>query len=336
MKVFKKSALPLTQEQIADWLRELRGSPYVAASGFDVTSVFRAKIGDDDTYYFAGVNVENPDHRLSTHGEEGSISAMATALGKKAEIVEGWVMGAPKALNKGDTHPLADNCVSCCGKCRQQIASLADPAVKIHSISLNGTHKETTVGEFLPDAFTFRQFAPELASRGDAAKFSMPSVQEVESRLIRTGTLSEDEIKAWLRELESVDFASKTSQTVIVKLANGAYVAGVKVEEAAFVSIDPMQAVMAIANAEFGEQKVLEVYTFGKGCDEAKVQPEAYTPLSGSAVQVLTQFAAHSDIPIHMVNGKNESKTIKLSDTARYIPTFDQPVCSVGPERFVK
>ena len=211
MKIFKKSANPLTQEEITQWLRELRGNPYAVASGFDVTSVFRAKIGDDDTYYFAGVNVENPHHRLSTHGEEGSISALTTALGKKAEIVEGWVMGAPSGLNAGDDHFLANNCVSCCGKCRQQIAGLADPSVKIHSISLNGTHKETTVGEFLPDAFSFRQFAPELASKaGDTSIIHTPSEKQVESRLIRTEkSLSEDEIKAWLHELCQQNIASR-------------------------------------------------------------------------------------------------------------------------------
>jgi cytidine deaminase len=234
----------------------------------------------------------------------------------------------------GDAHPLADNCVSCCGKCRQQIASLADTAVKIHSISLNGTHKETTVGEFLPDAFTFRQYAPELISKEEnTAKIFMPSAHEVEARLIRTNIKSENEIISWLQELESVDFVSKTSQSVIIKLENGTYVAGVKVEEAAFVSIDPVQAAMAIANAEFGKQKVLEVYTLGKGRDEASIPLAAYTPLSGSAAQVLAQFAAFPDIPIHLINGRNERRTIKLSDAARYISTFDQPFYCIEVER---
>ena len=148
MKVFRKSHTPLTQEDITQWLREMRDTPYVAASGFAVTCVFRAKIGDDDSYYFTGVNVENPDHRLATHGEEGGIAAIATALGKKAEIVEGWVMGAPKDLKVGDDSFLANNCVSCCGKCRQQIAGLAAPSVAIHSISLNGAIKKPLSATF--------------------------------------------------------------------------------------------------------------------------------------------------------------------------------------------
>lgn len=186
MKLFRKSATPLTQQDITQWLREMRGNPYVTASGFDVTAVFRAKVGDDDTYYFAGVNVENPHHRLSTHGEEGCISAIATALGKNAEIVEGWVMGAPTNLKAGDDHALANNCVSCCGKCRQQIASLANPAVQIHSVSLNGAIKTTTVGDFLPDAFTYKQFMTEVGGNSaNNSPFSTPTAEQVESRLIR-------------------------------------------------------------------------------------------------------------------------------------------------------
>lgn len=145
--------------------------------------------------------------------------------------------------------------------------------------------------------------------------------------------LSDDEIKTWLQELESVDFSSNTSQAVIVKLANGAYVAGVKVEEAAYVSIDPMQSAMAIANAEFGEQKVLEVHTLGKGHSEA---PESYASLTGSAIQVVAQFAAHPEIPIHLYKNQGESVTIKLSDAGRYLPTFSQPTPIIGPERFIK
>lgn len=336
MKVFKKTSKPLSQEEIVEWLRELRGNPYVPSSGFDVTSVFRVKVGDEDTYYCAGTNVENPHHRLSTHGEEGSIAAMVTGLGKHAQIVEGWVMGAPKKLIPGSDDPLADNCVSCCGKCRQQIAGFASPSVVMHSVSLNGATKSTTVGDFLPDAFTFRDFAPELTSASAQQTDSVPTVSDVESRLVRKGKeLSANEIDQWLESLESFDLASKQSQAVILKLANGAYVAGVKVEDAAYVSIDPVQSAMAIAQAEFGHQKVLEVHTLAKGRDEAAMAPEAFTPLSGSAIQVLGQFAAHADIPVHMYNAAHESRVIKLKDSARYLPTFERPSMPIGVERFV-
>ena len=143
MKNFRKGHQ--NEKEIIDWLRDMRGSPYVPASGFDVTVVFRAKIGNADDYYFTGVNVENPDHRLSTHGEEAALSAMVTGLGKQVELVEGWVMGAPKHLKPGSADPLANNKCTCCGKCRQQIAGFAGPDVKIHSVSLNGAVSSITV-----------------------------------------------------------------------------------------------------------------------------------------------------------------------------------------------
>lgn len=340
MRIFRKSETPLSQEEITEWLRSLRGTPFVPASGFDVTAVFRARIGDDDTYYYAGVNVENPHHRDSTHGEEGVIAAIATSLGKNAEIVEGWVMGAPAYLQEGDDSPLANSPVSCCGKCRQQIAGLAAPDTVIHSIALNGQHEETTVAEFLPNAFTFQQFDPDLiAAHTPEARRAVaaPSEEEAQRRLIRhDGELSQKDILDWLQELESVDFASKTSQAVIVRLTNGAYVAGVKVEEAAFVSMDAVQSAMAIAIAEFGNEPVCEVWSFAKGRDGHEIDLEDYTPLTLPGVQVLAQFAAHKKIPIHLVNGDGEQKDLWIESSGHYVPTFSQPTIKLGPERFVR
>ena len=314
----------LDQNQIIDWLRELRGNPYVPASGFDVTTVFRAKLGDQDDYYFAGVNVENPDHRLSTHGEEGAISAMVTALGKQAEIVEGWVMGAPANLKPGSKEPLADNKVTCCGKCRQQIAGLASPDTVIHSVSLNGAVSATTVGAFLPDAFSFKDYIPELAAT-DKNTETPPTANEVESRLTRKAPLSDTDIFNWLKSLESVDYASKTSQAAIVELANGVLVAGTKVEEAAFVSINPIQSAMATATAAFGSQKVKKVWTFASGRDGNELAADAFQPLSLSAVQTLSQFAENADIPIILFSAKGETETMQLKDTAQKPPTFNKP-----------
>ena len=338
MKLFRKSEKPLTQDEITAWLRELRGNPFVPDSGFDVTTVFRAKLGNDDSYYFAGVNAENPHHRLSTHGEEGAIAAIATALGKKAEIVEGWVMGAPTTLKPGDDHFLANNNVTCCGKCRQQLIGLADPSTVIHSITLNGVQKDTTLGQLIPDAFSFRQFSPELQRTEDTQSAIIPpTAGAVENRLIRQGKmLSEKEIFAWLQELESVDLATKRSQAVVVKLTNGAYVAGVKVEEAAYVSIDPVQSAMAIASGEFGPVKVQEVWSFSKGRDGKELASTSFEPLNLTAVQVLAQFAMQPTIPIHLFSGQGKRMDIKLLDSARYIPTFNQPTTSADPQRFIR
>lgn len=324
MNIFRKGHV--TTPEIVDWLRRLRGHPYVPASGFAVTAVFRARLGADDDYYFSGVNVENPDHRLSTHGEEGALAAMIAGLGKKAEVVEGWVMGAPAILKPGSADPLADNKVTCCGKCRQQIAGFAGPDVVIHSVSLNGAMASTTVGVFLPDAFTFRDCMPAAAAERRAlSSLASPAAADVENRLIRQGPLTDAAILDWLKSLESVDYATKNGQTAVVALGNGFFVAGVKIEDAAFVSMNPAQSAMAIAVCAFGAQRVKGVWTRAQGRDGQELAPEAFQPLSLAAIQTLAQFADSLDIPVTVFNARGAIDVLRLKDTAADPPTFAMP-----------
>lgn len=351
MTLFRKSETLLSQEEITLWLRELRGHPFNLSSKFDVTSIFRVKFNGEDNYYFAGVNVENPDHRLSTHGEEGCIAAMTTAFGKSAEIIEGWVMGAPRDLTENSDSPMADIKVTCCGKCRQQIIGFANDDVKIHSISLKGEHQQTTVAEFLPEAFSFKQFAPDALQPSMLTGKAM-LVPEIYNRLIRSDiSLSEDDIFFWMKELESVDHASQTGQVVVLKLTDNHYVAGVNVEDAAYVGINAVQSAIAIARVAFKDFKVEEVWSFS----QAKIEPElnvcqpststapsevvhqfksfkkadkikldTFMPLSLSAIQVLGQFAAHRAVPIHMFNERGAMQSYPMNESANLIPLFPE------------
>ncbi len=276
MKIFRKGKL--SAADILQWLASLRGNAYVPESGFPVTAVFRARVQGVDDYYFAGVNVENADHRISTHGEEGAIAAMVVGLGKGAEIVEGWVMGAVRTAP-----PESDNLVTCCGKCRQQIAGFAAADVKIHSVAINGKTSSTTVGAFLPDVFTFRQFLADAPATKKTAT-SAPSAAEVENRLLRQAKLTEQEIFAWLQKIESVDYASKVPQAIVMQLDNGAYVAGAKVEEAAFNGMNAAQCALAIAISEFGHHKITGLWVYSG-------------TLTLSALQALSS-AAKQDMPI--------------------------------------
>jgi len=289
MRIFRKG--PQSESEIIQWLREIRQNAYVPESHFMVSGIMRAKLGDQEDYYFAGTNVEYPDHRIATHGEEGCISAMITGLGKQAELVEGWVMGAPRDLNVGDDHFLADNKVTCCGKCRQQIVGYAAPEVTVHSVSLNGAMSSTTVGKFLPDAFSFRQFAPELAEGSkDAVALS---AAEVENSLIRTTPQSDEAIFNWLNGLEAADFASQTQDMVVLQLTNGAYVAGVKIEEAAFQSVNPVMCAAAIGNAEFGKIQIDQAFSLSKGPNVAG----EFRKISGVGQEVLEEFTPGKKLP---------------------------------------
>lgn len=286
MNIFRKGRL--SEADIHKWLVELRPSAYIPESAFAVSVILRARSGSEDDYYFAGVNVENIDHRLSTHGEEGAIAAMITGLGKQAEIVELWAMGAPLGLKPGDKSPYAEACATCCGKCRQQIAGLAAGDAKIHYVSLNGRSTTTTVEAFLPDAF-------RLPVSKEASKSAAVPLADIEKKLMRKGPLTQAEIESWLKGLEPVDFISKVSQSIVVELDNGFYVAGARVEEAAFIDISAAQSAMAVAAAAFGSFKVVSVWVYTRGRDEKK--PSGTLPLS--AMQVLLQFAKDAALPAH-------------------------------------
>lgn len=349
MQILKKSDIVLTRDQIKEWLIALRDYCYHPSSGFAVTSVFRAKAkGDDAHYYFAGVNVENFDNRLSTHAEEGSIAAMITTLGKSAEITEGWVMGAPLRLNPGDDDPLANNNVTCCGKCRQQIAEFAEGNVIIHSVSLNGEFKQTTVDKFLPDAFCFKDFSTDMIKHTNAS-FEGVSQKDLEKKLIRhvEKALSEKEIFHWLEQLESIDYASKAGQAVVLKLEDNHYVAGVNIENAAYISISPMQCAIAnakticktisveqvwvitqVRNDNFFSTFTSEEKNFSllKEFKQAKksslVVAKACQPLTFSSLQILSQFAKNDNIPIHLLNSDGSKSEIQFNESFQFPVTF--------------
>lgn len=309
MQGFKKGRLSKTE--ITQWLTELRENSCAPASGFAVTAVFRAGTAEEDDYYFAGVNVENIDHRLTIHAEEGCIAAMVTGLGCRARIVEGWVMGGPKGARTSDT------LVGCCGKCRQQIAGFAGEGVKIHSLSLNGATASTTVGAFLPDPFTFLQYMPEGF---DATKINAaaPSRDAVKKRLTRQGPLSEQEIVVWLKDIESIDYVSKVSQSIVLQLDNGVCVAGSKIEEAAFVSLNAAQSAVAIVVSAFGARKVQKAWVYTKGRDGAALPSGNSGVLTMSALQTLAQLAESDEIPIRFIADDSPVVQATLAGASRH------------------
>ena len=291
MNIFKKGQL--SDVDIHRWLVELRPHAYIPESAFAISVILRARLGKDEDYYFGGVNVENIDHRLSSHGEEGAIAAMVTALGAQAEIVEVWVMGAPHGLNPGDKNSAADACVTCCGKCRQQIAARATPETKIHYFALNGQRQTTTVGAFLPDAFTWPVSVPP--SKPAAAL----TVAGIERKLLRKGPLTTEEIESWLKSLEPVDLISQISQSIVVELDNGFYVAGTRVEDAAFIDLSAVQSAVAVAAAAFGTFRITNVWVYTCGRDEKTPPAAVHSALPLSALQVLFEFAQEAKPSLH-------------------------------------
>jgi len=295
VEIFKKGTL--SEKDIHNWLVELRPHAYIPESGFAVSVILRASLGGESDYYFAGVNVENGDHRLSTHGEEGAIAAMIVALGKQAKIVELWCMGAPEKLKLNDKDPAADVCTTCCGKCRQQIAGFAAADAKIHYVSLHGKVETTTVGAFLPALFLLPVAPP-------STKPVVLSAAQVEQKLRRKGPLTQADIETWLKSLEPVDLISKVSQSIVLELDNGSYVAGTRVEDVAFIDINVVHAAIAIAAGAVGSFKVKSAWIYTKGHTS-----ENCALLSPSSLQVLREFGYDTSLPLHsLVDGEIMSK----------------------------
>jgi len=324
MKNFRKGRL--SDIEIMQWLRDLRKNAYAPETDFSVTAVFRACVQGVDDYYFGGVNIENIDHRSAMHAEEGCIAAIVTSFGRQAEIAEGWVMAASKGLNAGDSDSAADTMISCCGKCRQQIAGLAGEDVKIHTITLNGRQSLTTVGDFLPDLFTFRQYIPELLVLKET-NAPAPSFDKVKDRLIRQGGQTEDEIFAWLREIESIVYVSKVSQALVLELDNGTYVAGVKIEDAAFISMNAAQSAVAIAVSTFGERRIRNIWVYTKGVDGREIPEDSFGTLTLPALQTLSEMAEHEEIPIRFFMEGDDTVSMTLSEATRIAPTHRKPFC---------
>lgn len=295
MECFRKGELSL--DEIKQWLVDLRSHSYVPISDFCVSAIVRVEVGANH-YYFPGVNIENIDHALSIHAEESAISIMITALGNAAKIKDVWVMGAPRA------ELTSEEFCTCCGKCRQHISEFADSNALINYVTLSGDVKVTSVGDVLPESFSLRDH--------DNRKYiKRLSLQEIENNLIRRDVTSE-QIVEWLKNLEVVDFISGTSKRVVIKLSNGAYVAGASMESSAFLSVSAIQSAIATAIIEFKNINIEEVHLISVAKGDKKLEDNQFIPLSLAEIQVLREFATSDDIPVNIYTegGRNISVTM--------------------------
>jgi cytidine deaminase len=115
--------------------RRAREHAYVPYSRFPVG----AALLTDDGVVFRGCNVENASYGLTNCAER-------TALFKA--ISEGKRRFVALAVIADTSGPVAP-----CGACRQVLAELCPPDMKVYLANLKGDLKETTVEELLPDSF---------------------------------------------------------------------------------------------------------------------------------------------------------------------------------------
>jgi cytidine deaminase len=301
---------------IISWLRDLRRNAYVPGSSYQVAVVMMMKVGAG-YYFFGGVNAESAEHRLSLHGEESAIAALATAFGKRAVIDAVWLMAAPDYLTGPAADSLADVQGQTCGNCRQQISGLAiDRNIPICAISLNGQGVTDTIETLLPKSFSFGDFDPGIAARRaqDRLRHDAPDHAVIENRLLRTEPQDKDSIFSWLSDLESIDYASGQPQAVVLSLSNGAFVAGVRVENAAYTGLNAVQAAIGIASTAFGNVGVTGVHILS-----------GLYPPSLAALQILRERITDRAIPVTLYSGAGEAVTMPFNRMPDYAFGFKTP-----------
>jgi cytidine deaminase len=273
--------------EIHTWLLELRQHAYCPLSNYAVAAVGRAQIAGGAEFYFGGVNVENADHRLSTHAEEGVLAAMVTALGPAAQLHELWTIAGPRALDEKSDHPLAKNYPSCCGKCRQQIAGFAAmPDMPVHPFSLRGDYKTITVAEFLPHSFTFKDVYADFTRPAAIPAEQALTLPQVKQKLFRTVPQNDSQALQWLANLRGFNPVTQQSRPLLLSFTNGQAAAGVMIEDAAFISISSAQAALAIAYAAGIVAPLKAVIQRRQDADDAlqhaqrQVLQTVWTPLS--------------------------------------------------------
>ena len=114
-------------------------APY---SRFRVGACLRAGSGR----LYGGCNVENSAYPVGQCAEATAIGAMVVA--GDHEIVEVVVLTEGREI------------CSPCGRCRQQLAEFARPAVPVHLAGPEGVRVTTTLGELLPLAFGRETLGP--------------------------------------------------------------------------------------------------------------------------------------------------------------------------------
>ncbi len=130
---------PKLRTALLDAARAARASAYVEASGFAVGA---AVLGGDDSIH-AGCNVENASYGLTICAERNAIGAAVLAGVRDVTAV---------AVYTDLEQPARP-----CGACRQVLAEFG-PDMAVILIGRGDTVVETSLGELLPEPFTFASF----------------------------------------------------------------------------------------------------------------------------------------------------------------------------------
>lgn len=296
--VLKQFELPMSQNEITTWLRDLREHCHIKQSHFAVSSVVETRCGDQ-YIYAGGVNVENDDHnKLGMHGEQNALVTLQSVMGGSAHFSKIWIMAAPESVVAGSNDPLADNFALSCGHCRQILLSFSQPDSVVYSVSCNGA---------VSGPYDLKEWLPGTFNEGD---LNIQKVQESETRQTEMIALYRDnfliknssdptqiifDLFSQLLKPHIIDLKFVTSPifAVMFKLTNGCYIPGVLVQDIAFLTTDAIFAALGHAITRFGATAVHieEIHLYGK------INTDELSLLTGSELGLLRKFGDR-DTPV--------------------------------------
>lgn len=127
---------PLPWDRLLEAAAEARANAYAPYSEFRVG----AAVWTEDGRLLSGCNVENSSYGLSICAERNAVAAAVRA-------------GSGKVLAVAI---LADSRTPCppCGACRQVLAEVGGPELRVRCHNLSGQVLEISLAELLPNAFS--------------------------------------------------------------------------------------------------------------------------------------------------------------------------------------
>lgn len=126
----------MTVEQLLEEAKAAREEAYTPYSQFKVGAALLTKEG----LIYRGCNIENASYSLCNCAERTALFK-ARSEGKKDFVMLAVVADSPRPVPP-------------CGACRQVMAELCPPDMKVVLSNLEGVIQETTVRELLPGAFS--------------------------------------------------------------------------------------------------------------------------------------------------------------------------------------
>lgn len=278
-----RKADSLTIAELHHWLTDLRDHSLAHFSEFQVASILKIR-HEGDSYYVAGVNVENTDFGLGACAEEGAVAVAIASFGHFFTVEEVYVTGLHVSETKA-SHPCYP-----CGECRQRLAQYVAPQACVHLVV--GEEVEVhSFAELLPFAFSFRHIEPSLP------KLALASRRNPLPIMRRTEELSDTSRREWLNELMGDMRISGVSEAVLLELENGYTVAGTNIENPAYTSSSSgFAAAVSVAAVLFGQMEVLRAFCHWKDFRKTP-KTAALHHVTGAAKDIL-RFYAPEDIPI--------------------------------------